>query len=56
VDAVDPATGAVYRKKHLYSDPDGVNIMLKLPSIADDPGLRLVCFVCPHAAKACSRP
>jgi hypothetical protein len=41
VDATDPATGMVYRKKKLTSDPKGVVIMKRYPAIADDPGLEL---------------
>ena len=41
MDATDPATGMVYRKKKLTSDPKGVVIMKRYPAIADDPGLEL---------------
>ena len=38
VNETDPVTGAVYRKKRLYTDPAGITVMKKLPSLEDLPG------------------
>ena len=39
VNATDPETGAQYRKKRIYSDPAGIQVLTKLPSIDDYPGV-----------------